>query len=69
MPDYDQILPGAVYTRTCAQRCCVVGIREPRKSDDIMFRLTDLELDQRGYIPSLVGRKITSMDVGVVSIR
>ena len=26
-------LPGAVYTRTCVQRCCVGGLREPRKSD------------------------------------
>ena len=26
-------LPGAVYTRTCMQRCRVVGLREPRKSD------------------------------------
>ena len=27
-------LPGDVYTRTCVQRCRVVGLREPRKSDD-----------------------------------
>ena len=26
-------LPGAVYTKTCVQRCRVVGLREPRESD------------------------------------
>ena len=47
--------PGAVYTRTCVQRCFLVGLREPRKSDG------------SSDWPR-AGRKITSMDVGAVSI-
>ena len=49
-------LPGAVYTRTCVQRCLGVGLREPRKSDG--------SSDWPRF-----GRRTTSMDVGVVSIR
>ena len=49
-------LPGAVYTRTCVQRCRVVGLREPRKSDCSSDR-------------PRVRRKRTWMDVGAVSIR
>ena len=40
-------LPGAAYTRTCLQRCCVLGLREPRKS----------------VWMTKAGRKIISMDV------
>ena len=49
-------LPGAVYTRTCVQPCCVMGLREPRKSDG-------------SFDWPRLGRKKTSMDVGAVSIR
>ena len=49
-------LPGGVCTRTCVQRCRVIGLREPRKSDD------------SSDWPR-VGRKINSMDVGAVSIQ
>ena len=49
-------LLGAVYTRTCVQRCCVVGLREPRISDG------------SSDWPR-VGRKWTSMGVGAVSTR
>ena len=48
--------PGAVYTRTCVQRCRVVGLGEPRESDG------------SSDLPT-VGRKITSMVVGAVAIR
>ena len=48
--------PGAVYTRTCVQRCYLVGLRKPRKSDGS----SDWPI---------VERKRTSMDVGAVSIR
>ena len=49
-------IPGAVYTRTCVQRCRVVRLREPRKSD--------CSSDW-----PRVRRKRTWMDVGAVSIR
>ena len=49
------VLSGAVYTRTCVQQCRVVGLREPRKSDD------------SSDWPR-VGHRIISMDVGTVSI-
>ena len=29
--------PGAVHTRTCVQRCRVVRLREPRKSDGLSY--------------------------------
>ena len=48
-------LPGVVYTRTYVQRCRVVGLRVPRKSDGSSDWLR-------------VGRKRTSMELGAVSI-
>ena len=45
-----------LYARTCIQRCRVVGLRGPHKSDGSPDR-------------TRVGHKRTSMDVGAVSIR